>query len=75
MTNLELYSAALDEAWQSIEQAISKTKELNDLVWAEGELPEDTSQRVPAADVALLVARIRELEGEIKTFDAAKAAV
>jgi hypothetical protein len=63
------YSEALDETWTALEEAICKFKALNDLVYLEdGEI----RCRVPRPDVYLLADKVKELQGEMNCYDAAK---
>ena len=63
------YSAALDEAWEALEEATIKASQLNDLIYSpEGEI----MARIPGADASLLANKIKELKTEIDCFANAK---
>lgn len=62
---LQDYNAAVDKAWQAIEQAIVSMNAVNDLIYAEdGEI----RCHCPRGDVALLKARVQKLTGEVNTM-------
>lgn len=65
---LQDYSDALDAAWMALEEAIVKTKELNDLVYDGQEI----RCRVPRTDAFLLADKIKELKSEIDCYENAK---
>lgn len=64
LDSLDAYSAALDAAWEALEQAIVSMKQLNDLMYA----GEALVMRAPAADVSLLREKARELNGEMACY-------
>lgn len=65
-TQIDFYSQALDSAWTSLEEAIVAMQTLNDVMWDEG--GDTLTQRAPRADVALLLAKVKELNGEMASF-------
>jgi len=65
---VDAYSLAFDAAWEALEEAIVKTQELNDHMWAGDVLV----QRAPAADVSLLANKLKELTAEIEGFKVTK---
>ncbi|MGA1718753.1 MAG: hypothetical protein ACO38Q_08205 [Aquiluna sp.] len=63
------YSTIHDEVWMALEQAITKLKELNDLMYGEdGEL----IARAPRVDVLLLTDKHKELTAEIRCYENSK---
>lgn len=67
---LDAQAQALDAAWTALEEAIVKMDELNDQFYGpDGEL----IARAPRADVSLLAAKVKELNGLMTTYQAAKA--
>lgn len=66
-TQLDQYSQALDAAWLKLEEAIVAMQALNDTMWDQG--GDQLVQRAPRADVALLLAKVKELTGEMGSFE------
>jgi len=66
-TQIDHYSRALDDAWLKLEEAIVAMQALNDVMWDRG--GDTLAQRAPRADVALLVAKVKELTGEMGNFE------
>ena len=66
-TQIDQYSQALDAAWLKLEEAIVAMQALNDTMWDKG--GDELVQRAPRADVALLLAKVKELTGEMGSFE------
>ncbi len=63
------YDQALDQAWQALEDAIAKMQALNDQLYT----PDgDIKARAPRADVSLLTAKVKELQGELSSMTNAR---
>ena len=64
------YSAAFDDAWQALSDALVKLSLVNDLLY-DGDV---LVQRVPAADASLIRDVARTLKLELQCFDGAREA-
>jgi hypothetical protein len=67
--HLQTYNQAVDKAWAAIEEAIVAMNEVNDTLYSEAG---DIKHRCPRGDVNLLLAKVKELSGEISSMQNAQ---
>lgn len=67
-TQIDFYSQALDEAWTKLEESIVAMQALNETLWEGDKLV----QHAPGADIHLLLAKLKELQGEMGNFESAR---
>ena len=62
------YAKAFDDAWQAIEDAISKVGTMNDILY-QGEA---LVHRAPHADVSLMRDKAKQLKAELDCYESAR---